>query len=122
MAVARRAPRQERELRAAGVRGRTLAHARDILDVLRRARERPPRVPDAPRGAPPAPGEAGRLKRLREWRRKEAERRGVPQQVVLPPTAMQHLARHGADDLASVPQLGDKRVRLYGGPLRGMAR
>ncbi|MBW2275946.1 MAG: HRDC domain-containing protein [Deltaproteobacteria bacterium] len=113
MALARRAPRRESELRSIGLRGRTLRYAGDLLGVLRRADERPPRVPEAPRGERSTPGEAQCLKRLREWRRLEAERRGVPQHVVLPPTAMQHLARHGADQLESVPQLGEKRSRLY---------
>jgi ribonuclease D len=122
LAIARRGPRGERDLRSAGLRGRSLARGREMLRVLRQARQSPPKVPEPPRGTPPVPGEAGRLKRLREWRRAEAERRGVPQHVVLPPSAMQHLARHGADRLEDVPQFGAKRARLYGPRLRELTR
>ena len=38
----------------------------------------------------------------------------MPHQVVLPPTAMQYLARNGAAELEGVPQLGAKRARIYG--------
>ena len=113
LAIARRRVRSIRELRGL-LGGRKADYAEDILAALRRAEERPPAVPPRPQGSPPSPGEARRLKRLKAWRRAEAERRGVPQPVVLPPTAMQHLARHGAGDLALVPQLGEKRIRLYG--------
>lgn len=117
MAIARRAPRREGDLRSLGLRGRSLRYGSDLLAVLRRAADRPPKVPTPPRGERPTPGEAQRLKRLREWRRGEAERREAPQHVVLPPTAMQYLARHGARHLDKVPQLGAKRSRLYGARL-----
>jgi len=122
MAIARRSPHRLSELRSAGLRGRSLAYAEDLLEVLRRARTQPPHVPEPPRGIPPAPGEPMRLKALREWRRAEAERRGVPQHVVLPPTAMQYLARHGAESLDGAPQLGTKRVTLYADELRRLCR
>ena len=99
--------------RAIGLRGRNAGYAPDVLEVLERAREHPPQVPQRVAGQRQTPGESRRLKRLKEWRRSEAERRSVPGLVVLPPTAMLHLARHGTADLASVPQLGAKRIGLY---------
>ena len=62
-----------------------------------------------------------REKQLKKWRRAEAERRGVPMQVVLPVVALKHLQVHGGDDLESVPQLGGKRIRQYGEKLTELA-
>lgn len=118
VALARRPVRSAGELRARGVRGRLSRYEEDLLAVLERAERRPPRVPEAPRGRSPLPGEVKRLEQLKRWRRREATRREVPQPVVLPPTAMQYLARNGADDLEQVPQLGAKRIELYGARLR----
>ena len=117
LAIARRHVRSIRELRRL-LRGRNAAYAEEIFAVLQRAEKKPPRVPRRARGERPTVGQQRRLKRLKDWRRAEAERRGVPQPVVLPPTALQHLARHGAAELDSVPQLGDKRIQLYGSKLR----
>lgn len=60
--------------------------------------------------------------RLKVWRRQEAARRDVPLQVVLPVVAMRHLQRHGSRDLPSVPQLGPKRIELYGRELEEVCR
>ena len=117
MALARRGCGTRGDLKAAGLRGRNAGYTDEILAVLEHARKYPPQVPERQVGARQTPGESRRLKRLREWRRTEAERRSVPGLVVLPPTAMQHLARHGTDNLEAVPQLGVKRVRLYGDEL-----
>lgn len=113
LAIVRRHVRSVREMRGL-LRGRNSGYAEEIFVTLQRAENKPPEVPPRPRGSRPTAGEASRLKRLKEWRRAEAERRDVPQPVVLPPTAMQFLAREGAADLAGVPQLGKKRIRLYG--------
>lgn len=120
LALARRPVESRSNLGARGLRGRLAEYGDDILDVLERAAKRPPRIPEAPRGRSPVAGEIRRLKELKRWRRQEAARRGVPQPVVLPPTAIEHLARHGADDLEQVPQLGDKRIALYGERLRAL--
>jgi ribonuclease D len=56
--------------------------------------------------------------RLRDWRTIEAQRRGVVQQLVLPSQALRHLAREGTSDLQTVPQLGLKRIALYGKQLQ----
>lgn len=114
LAIARRSVRRRRDLRSLGLRGRTLRYADEILSALRRAVAEPPEVPPLPRTERSSAGQSRRLKRLRDWRRSEAERRGVPHQVVLPPTAMHFLARHGGSELDSVPQLGEKRIREYG--------
>jgi ribonuclease D len=95
------------------LRGRLARYRDDIRKALDQAPDRPPSVPQPERGRAQSPGEGRRIKRLKHWRRQEAQRRGVPQPVVLPPTAMQYLARNGCDDLTSVPQLGEKRIRLY---------
>jgi hypothetical protein len=39
---------------------------------------------------------------------------------VLPAAAVRHLAAHGAADLAAVPQLGGKRIALYGSRLAAL--
>jgi ribonuclease D len=106
-------------LRRLGLRGRRLKeHGAEMLAAIRSARTRPPAVPEAPPRQSRRPVEEKRRERLRSWRREEAERRGVPAPVVLPPTALNHLQRWGATDLQSVPQLGAKRIGLYGERLR----
>jgi ribonuclease D len=66
------------------------------------------------------PEEESREQRLKDWRRGEAEKRKVPLQVVLPARALEYLKRHGAGDLAAVPQLGAKRGAGYGDKLRAL--
>jgi ribonuclease D len=68
------------------------------------------------------PGIRERERKLKAWRRREAERRGVPHQVVLPARSLEHLKLFGADDLEAVPQLGAKRSRLYGRDLARLCR
>ncbi len=122
LAVARVTPRRRADLRRLGVRGRRLERwGGELLEVVETARRQPPAVPE-PRTAPRArPEERERERRLREWRCGEAERRAVAEQAVLPAAALRHLARHGAADLTSVPQLGGKRVRLYGDVFQRLA-
>ena len=112
MAIARRSPGSPNQLRSL-LRGRNAGYLDEIFETLERAARKPPPVPPRPQGERMTPGESRRLKRLKQWRREEAERRQVPQPVVLPPKAMNYLARHGDRDLAAVPQFGDKRARLY---------
>jgi ribonuclease D len=57
---------------------------------------------------------------LRDWRRREAERRGVPPVIVLPNPAVAWLAQEAprsADQLAAHPDIGPKRARRYAGEL-----
>ncbi len=122
LSLARAAPRRLAELRRLGVRGRRLARdGQAILEVVRVAQEKPPPLPEPPVAPRPVPEERDRGKRLRHWRAAEAKRRGVTEQAVLPAAALRHLARHGAADLDAVPQLGAKRIRLYGNTLRRLA-
>ncbi len=118
LAVARAAPRRPDELRRLGLRGRRLDRwGGAILRAVEAARRDPPPVPEPPAVPRPGPAERDRNRRLRDWRRQESKRRGVTEQAVLPAAALRHLAQHGAADLAAVPQLGPKRIRLYGDSL-----
>ncbi|MGI5865748.1 MAG: ribonuclease D [Myxococcales bacterium] len=121
VALANALPDNLRELKRHGLRASLAAtHGKQLLGVIRQAAEVAPALPDAPERREIDPAEREREARLRDWRRAEAERRKVPMQVVLPARALEHLKRHGAADLDSVPQLGAKRVRLYGEQLRAL--
>jgi ribonuclease D len=77
---------------------------------------------------PPPPPEERRARRDREerlksWRTREARRRAVSEQVVLPGHVLQDLAAHGPrsrDELRATPGLGDFRVDRYGDELLPM--
>ena len=122
LALARTAPSRPADLRRIGVRGGRLRRWGDaILETVATARREPPAVPAPPAAPRRDPAERERGKRLREWRRREAAGRGVTEQAVLPAAALRHLASQGAGDLAAVPQLGPKRIRLYGDVLSRLA-
>jgi ribonuclease D len=122
LALARAAPSRPDELRRLGLGGRSLERwGRAVLGVLEQARRDPPPVPRAPLVPRPQPAERERNRRLRDWRRQESARRGVTEQAVLPAAALRHLAEHGPGQLAAVPQLGEKRIRLYGNTLKRLA-
>ena len=70
----------------------------------------------------PDDAEKKREANLRAWRQKESKRRQVTPHAVLPSRALMWLKAHGADDLGAVPQLGEKRARLYGDALRRLCR
>lgn len=78
----------------------------------------PPRAPPTPvrKGAPTAVVRT-RTRLLKLWRRDEAARREVGLQAVLPGAALEHLAFFGAEELATVPQLGPARIARYGADL-----
>jgi len=82
-------------------------------------------------GAPPPPASTGlprpgreeirarrtREEKLREWRKKTAAGRGVPPMVVLPAYSLEELVRTApatVDELARLPGMIPKRLRLYG--------
>ena len=118
MALARNAPGRPEELRRLGVPKRVTAERTgELLGVIAAAQRTPPELPPQPPRRPLDPMVQKRGDRLKKWRRKEAERREVPMQVVLPVAALRHLQQHGAEDLESVPQLGAKRIRRYGDAL-----
>lgn len=123
LALAANPPRSRNALRRLGVRGRLAARSGELLELIARVRENPPEVPPRPRAWPPRGDVDGRTarrrgERLKKWRDAEATRRGVSHQVVLPSRALDHLKRNGAAELEQVPQLGPKRVRMYGEKLR----
>ncbi len=117
--AARRGVHDARALRK--IRGlRDLDDAR-LTEAIELARRGPPADPQP---APPPPPERSqrraREKALIEWRRKEAERRGVDEQAVLPGHCLRDLASpdiRTQDDLARVEGLGAKRIARYGDAL-----
>jgi ribonuclease D len=87
-----------------------------------------PHVPDSDRvhlERPRLPGSLARQRRAREqrlskWRREEAHRRGVDEQVVLPGHCLQDLAdldEPTLEDIAKVPGLGAFRIERDGAAL-----
>ena len=122
LAVARNPPRHMDELKRLGIPRRVVGRwSAELLAVIADARRDPPQLP-----APPARRAHDREiqkrgDRIKKWRRGEAERRQVPMQVVLPVAAVKYIQEHGADDLESVPQLGEKRIALYGEKLSDLA-
>lgn len=102
------------------VRGLRRLSDEQLGDAIERAeRDGAPSLDDGP--TPPAPEERAerkaREKALTEWRAKEAERREVDLQAVLPGHCLRDLAKLtplSAEGLAEVPGLGAKRTELYG--------
>jgi ribonuclease D len=91
---------------------RALAEAGDLLPEDERARLQRPRVPTAIHRA-----RRDRESRLIAWRREEATRRGVDQQVVLPGHCLKDAAESepaGLDELARIPGIGAFRVERDG--------
>ena len=111
------------QLKHAGVKNSVLTtHGESLLACLRDANANPPPLPPPVKHRDVEPIEEQRETRLKDWRRAEAEKRQVTMQVVLPAKALEFLKRYGADDLSQVPQLGAKRIGLYGDKLRELAR
>ncbi|MCZ7678009.1 MAG: HRDC domain-containing protein [Sandaracinaceae bacterium] len=117
--AARRGARDVRDLaRVRGLRGLDEAALAEALALAARGAPAEPEVE-----APPPEERAARRARekaLSEWRRAEAERRGVDAQAVLPGHCLRDLARLGAraiEDLSRVEGLGDKRIARYGDAL-----
>jgi len=124
LAVVRADPRSVKELRRLRVGGRVLRVAEGLLTCLADAQRSPPELPERPVIPRLSGAERARGERLKAWRRGEAQRRSVPIQVVLPARALDTLQRSdGADlDLGQVPQLGPKRIALYGDVLRELCQ
>ncbi len=111
------------QLKVAGVKNSVLTtHGESLLNCLREANAHPPELPPPVKHREVEPFEEEREKRMKDWRRAESEKRAVPLQAVLPAKALEFLKRYGAEDLAQVPQLGAKRLALYGDKLRELAR
>jgi ribonuclease D len=119
LAIARNQPTNFQLLKRIGVRGSLLgSNGESLIECIRAAASDPKPLPPRPRAREVLPIEEEREVRLKDWRRSEATRRTVPLQAVLPAKALEWLKQHGAADLAQVPQLGGKRIRLYGEQLQ----
>ena len=119
MQLARKAPRDAPSLgRVRLRRSFVVSHGEELLALIDRALREPPGIPPKPRKPKRAPAERARHRALQAWRREEADRRQLPQQVVLPKQALDWLAREGADDLVACPQLGPGRIGRYGSILQ----
>jgi ribonuclease D len=124
LALSRTTTASPEDLRRAGIQGGKLERwGSELMSRIRSVRRDPPTLtPPAtgPRESDPLARERG--ERLKAWRQQEAERRQVTLQVVLPAAALRHLQRQGAEDLDSVPQLGAKRIGLYGEKIGELCR
>jgi len=121
--LANHAPTNYGLLKKLGARSWFLTEFGDrLITEIKRALEQPDEVPARLRAREVEDIERTRETRLKDWRRGEAERRAVPLQVVLPAKALEFLKQHGADDLSVVPQLGPKRIGLYGDKLAQLCR
>lgn len=121
LALARNPPATAAELKRLGLPRRISQHwATELVECVRQARRNPPKLPERPKRVQLSRSQQKCGDRLKRWRRQEAKRRGVPLQVVLPLVSLKYLQSHGAADLDSVPQLGDKRIRMYGRKLQDL--
>ncbi|NRA40199.1 MAG: HRDC domain-containing protein [Planctomycetes bacterium] len=90
-------------------------HGEELMGIIKSALRDPPQLPERENQSRKIDSsEKTREQRLKDWRRTESERREVPFQVVLPARAISHLKQFGSDKLDEVPQLGKKRIELYG--------
>ena len=124
LALSRTSAASPEDLKRAGIQGGKVNRwGSELMSRIRSVRRDPPTLSppaNAAREFDPLARERG--ERLRAWRQAEADRRQVPLQVVLPAAALRHLQQHGADDLESVPQLGGKRIGLYGEKIGELCR
>jgi ribonuclease D len=119
LSVARSAPTNFQLLKRSGLKSWLLAeHGEELIALIKDALANPPALPPYPNHREVDDAEVRRERRLKDWRMGESTNRGVTLQVVLPAKALEHLKRYGAGDLASVPQLGPKRIDKYGRRLR----
>ena len=122
--IARNTPKNATELE--GVRGVgewvVQQHADDVLRVIEEGLQNPANV-RPPRRKPSGPvqrldpQQRERLGRLKRWREKEAERRGVGLQAILPTAVLKDLITEPPQDtkaLAGIPRVGTSRVERYG--------
>lgn len=116
--LAERAPRDDRAAKKL-LRGKAGALAGEIVEVVRAASEETPAFEPAPPRPPRAVAERRRTadQRLRGWRKAEAERRKLSEQVVLPGHCLSDIAEalpEGLDALRRVPGIGEVRVARDG--------
>ncbi|MGE0784468.1 MAG: ribonuclease D [Sandaracinaceae bacterium] len=98
-----------------------------VREALDRAASAP--TPERPGHDAPPPAERARRKAreraLTEWRKKEAELRGVDQQVVLPGHCLRDMSAIDGSDhetIARVAGLGEVRVSRYAAAITGVLR
>jgi ribonuclease D len=114
VALAAHAPTEHAALRRVRLRAAFVReHGDELLEVVAKALQDPPEVPQRARRARPSASEAARAKALKDWRRREAERRELPMQVIMPPRALEWLVTHGCERIDECPELGPKRVARY---------
>lgn len=116
--LAQRAPQDAQALKRIRLRGSFVReYGHELLEVIQKALADPPELPERPKRKRSPAAESARDKALRSWRREEAERRELPAHVILPPRALDWLAKHGASQLDECPELGAKRIERYGATL-----
>lgn len=122
--IARKLPRDTAGLE--GIRGVgewiLRDHAREIIQAVEKGASSPTGL-RPPRRKPTAqvqrldPHQRDRLGRLKRWREKEAERRGVGLQAILPTAVLKDLVvdpPSGVSELGEVPRIGRSRAQRYG--------
>lgn len=125
VAMATRRPTTSADLKRLGLRAALVAtHGEEFLAAVRdpglATSDLP--FPARPEHHEPSEEEKKREARLRAWRQKESKRREVTPHAVLPARALMWLKKHGTGALGEVPQLGEKRIRLYGAQLERICR
>ncbi len=119
--LARQAPTEADQLARCGLRGKPAARYGDrILAAIVEARANPPEVPERPIRPKKLPDVRDREDVLKNWRRGEAEQRGVSIQAVLPTRAIEQLAASPDQALEDIPWLGPARIARYGDTLRSL--
>lgn len=114
--LAARPPASADALSGLGLSRRLVAEA---ADALIQAATRPPVEPPArPKTERPDPRVQRRESALKDWREREAGRRGVTLVAVLPARALDALAR--GVPLSEAPQLGARRLERYGPELQAI--
>lgn len=117
--LAARAPQDAQSLARVRLRASFVReHGEELLAVIRSALADPPALPERAARKRTPKAQVARDKALRSWRREQAERRELPAHVILPPRALDWLAKHGAANLDECPELGAKRIERYGEALR----
>lgn len=129
--LAKKRPSSRRELRSLrGASGRVMSIADHLLAAVKQGID-DGEIPEHERVVRPRLDRAAiaerreREGRLLAWRRAEAARRGVDEQVVLPGHCLQAIASGGALDDASIvkiPGLGRARAERYASTLAALAR
>ncbi|MCG3182307.1 MAG: Ribonuclease D [Planctomycetes bacterium] len=131
--IARRLPRDLAALEQTRGLGDWLLrdNAAELLRIVEEAQRRPvsikppKRKPTGPLPLRMDPAQRDRLGRLKRWREKEAARRGIGLQAVLPTAVINDLILQPPADkaqLAEVPRVGKSRAERYGDEILKIVR